>query len=152
MSLIDRIPAIGFLRRLGRLRVFRVRGKSMAPALNDGDLLLVFERDKRDRPFQRGDVVVFRHPSVDKRMMLKRVAAIPGDRVELTNDRISVKTAKDKINSDAIPDIEWDLGKDEWFLLGDNLKSSLDSRRLGPIRDRWIKGRVSLRLWPFPVP
>ena len=152
MSLIDRIPGIKFLRRLGSLHVFRVRGSSMEPALRDGDLLLVFGRGTSDRPLQRGDVVVFRHPSVEKRMMLKRVAAIPGDRIVLNKGRISVDTGNDKPETDDISEIEWNLGDDEWLLLGDNLQSSLDSRRLGPIQGSWIKGRVWLRLWPLHLP
>ena len=46
-------------------------------------------------------------------------------------------------------EMEWVLGEDQWFVLGDNLESSLDSRRLGPIRGSWIRGRVWFRCWPL---
>jgi type IV secretory pathway protease TraF len=34
------------------------------------------------------------------------------------------------------------LGQDEWYVLGDNLDESTDSRELGPVRTRDIIGRV----------
>ena len=41
------------------------------------------------------------------------------------------------------------LGKDEYFVLGDNRPNSLDSRRFGPIMRWQMTGRVFLRGWPF---
>jgi type IV secretory pathway protease TraF len=37
------------------------------------------------------------------------------------------------------------LGADEWFLLGDNRKVSVDSRDFGPVRGSQLVGRVVLR-------
>ena len=45
-------------------------------------------------------------------------------------------------------DLEWQLNQDEFFVLGDDRGDSLDSRRLGPIREGWIVGKVWFRYWP----
>ncbi|HBZ64913.1 MAG TPA: signal peptidase I, partial [Lachnospiraceae bacterium] len=39
--------------------------------------------------------------------------------------------------------------EDEYFVLGDNREVSLDSRELGPIKEKNIAGHVVLRIWPL---
>ena len=90
MGLLDRLPGMGILRGLGRIGVYRVRGRSMGPRFFDGELLLVWGVGV-EGGLRRGDVVVFRHPSVDGRLMLKRVAALPGERVGVVGGRVFVE-------------------------------------------------------------
>jgi hypothetical protein len=73
-----------------------------------------------------GEVVVVRQDNGSRRLDLKRIAAGPGAEV-------SVKGAVDF------------LGKDEWYVLGDNLDESTDSRELGPVKTADIVGRVWFR-------
>ena len=40
------------------------------------------------------------------------------------------------------------LGSDEYYVMGDNRTSSLDSRAFGPLRRFEIVGRVLWRGWP----
>ena len=68
---------MGILRGLGGVGVYRVRGRSMEPRFFDGELLLVWGVGVKGG-LRRGDVVVFRHPSVEGRLMLKRVAGAAG--------------------------------------------------------------------------
>ena len=79
--------------------------------------------------------------------MLKRVAAMPGERVGVVGGRVMVEGTETMESGDEsgrgeeeLWEMEWVLGEDEWFVLGDNLESSLDSRRLGPIRGRGFEG------------
>ncbi len=144
---------MGILRGLGRVGVYRVRGQSMGPRFFDGELLLVWG-DGVKGGLRRGDVVVFRHPSVDGRLMLKRVAAVPGERVGVVGGRVLVEDGATLEagggvgkGDEGLWEMEWVLGEDQWFVLGDNPESSLDSRRLGPIRGSWIRGRVWFRYW-----
>ena len=120
----------------------------MEPRFFDGELLLVWGSGARE--LRRGDVVVIRHPSVEGRLMLKRVAALPGERVGVVGGRVIVAEGEGrKREGSELWEMEWVLGEEEWFVLGDNPDSSLDSRRLGPVRGSWIRGRVWFRYWPL---
>ncbi len=146
--MFDRLPGVGLLRRLWGIRVYRVKGRSMEPGLRAGDLVVVWGGNDA-RELRRWDVVVFSHPSVEDRLMLKRVTALPGERVGLVEGRMIVDAGGNEWEGDEVWELEWALGEDEWFVLGDNPESSLDSRRLGPIRGAWIRGRVWFRYWPW---
>jgi type IV secretory pathway protease TraF len=105
--------------RLGRL--MRIQGHSMAPALRPGTLVLVGARPAR--PPRRGEVVAARPAALGGRAVVKRVAGLPGERVEHGGRA-------------------WQLGDDEYFLLGDRPEDSLDSRAFGPVADRDLLGPV----------
>ncbi|SRR6266536_460027 len=106
-----------------RWRPFRVEveGESMAPTLKPGDYMLAV----RSRSISRGAIVVVEHPRRSGYEVIKRVAAIPGERVE---DRT--------------------LGPDEYWVTGDKEEGSTDSRTFGPVDWRAIRGRAVLCFWP----
>jgi signal peptidase I len=111
----------------GRLvRRYVVEGRSMLRAYEPGERLVVENVTYRFRAPRIGEVVVVRQPGADGRLDLKRVAAQPGAEV-------TVKGATDF------------LGHDEWYVLGDNLDESTDSRELGPVKRQDIAGRVWFR-------
>src|SRR6185312_9415905 len=81
---------------------FRIPSDSMMPTLLDGDFIIVnkytygLRLPVLDRKFfaigepQRGDVVVFRYPVDPFVNFIKRLVGVPGDHVEVDNDRITV--------------------------------------------------------------
>jgi nickel-type superoxide dismutase maturation protease len=107
-----------------RWRPFRVEveGESMAPTLKPGDYLVAV----RSRTVRPGSLVVVEHPHRRGYEMVKRVGAVPGERVD---DR--------------------DMGPTEYWINGDNPDCSTDSRTFGPILADAIRGRVLLRYWPL---
>ena len=145
MSLFRWMSRMRIFPGLRRIGVYRVKGPSMEPSLCDGDFLMVWGVDDASM-LHRGDVVVFSHPSVEDRLMLKRVAAVQGERVGVVEGRVVVEPGDDSME---MWEMEWILDEDEWFVLGDNPSASLDSRRLGPIKGSWIIGRVWFRYWPL---
>lgn len=108
------------------LRRYVVEGRSMLQAYAPGNRLVVEGVSYRLRPPRIGEVVVVRQPGTNGRLDLKRIAAKPGAEV-------TVRGATDF------------LGNDEWYVLGDNLDESTDSRELGPVRTKDIVGRVWFR-------
>lgn len=105
------------------VRRYVVQGRSMLQAYAPGDRLVVEGLTYRLRPPRIGEAVVVRR---EGRLDLKRIAAGPGAEVTVRGQ----------------PDI---LGADEWFVLGDNLSESTDSRELGPVKRDEIVGRVWFR-------
>ena len=123
-------PALVFAAAAGAFSLlckrYVVDGRSMLRAYEPGQRLLVEMLIYRLRPPRLGDVVVVRQPGSDGRLDLKRIAAGPGARVRVG--------AEERV-----------LGEDEWFVLGDNLSESTDSRTLGPVKTHDIVGRVWFR-------
>lgn len=102
----------------------------MWPALAPGDWLVVRRRSmSRDRRAV-GRVVCLRAP--DGRMLVKRIAAAPGDAYPLSDEVLRSEV----------------LGSDEYFVLGDCVEASTDSRQFGPVPAARIEGVAWLRYWP----
>jgi signal peptidase I len=45
---------------------------------------------------------------------------------------------------------KWELGRDQYFIMGDNRPNSSDSRAFGPINKSLIVGQAWIRYWPLP--
>ncbi len=125
----------------------------MYPRLAPGERVLFDTLAYRlERP-QRGDIVLARHPARPSLKLVKRVAAIPGDKVTAQGDRWLVE---DESYPDASPDQRdvtalarvWTLRADEYFLVGDAPDLSTDARHFGPVRRGDILGRAWMVYWP----
>lgn len=127
------------------LPVYRVQGSSMVPTLKNGDIVLL----KRNTKPVRGDIAAFRH---EGRVMIKRVAAIAGDTVDIThggavlvNGCIQVEpyiSRPDRGICDA--PLPLTVPEDHFFMLGDERMLSIDSRssRVGLISRKTIIGTL----------
>ena len=134
----------------------KIEGDSMAPLYQKGQHYLIDRTIYRSTSPERGDVVVFRHPSAQETILLKRIVGLPGEQVQLSlcgsKIRINYPPPEDdsyqtKPFIDETIGLEWRLADDEFFVLGDNVNFSLDSRRLGPIKRSWILGKAWVRVW-----
>lgn len=116
------IVAITFGGILRRLRIVRIIGESMAPALHSGDFVVV-RRMTKGLP-RRGAIAVF--VSSSGRLMVKRVVAEAGDLLQgPVTTRVEAGTV---------------------FLAGDN-RPRIGSRRLyGPVRQQDVVGLVLVRV------
>jgi signal peptidase I len=116
--------AVGIAWTILRRRPFRVaiEGASMAPTLLPGDWALAAAVGR----FRRGDVVVVEYPGRPGYEMVKRLTAVPGDRVG--DDRL--------------------LSDNEFWVEGDHATSSTDSRQFGAVRRELLRARVVLIYWP----
>lgn len=133
----------------GMLRRFTVREASMAPHLVEGDWVIA--RRRTSLP-QRGDVVIFPDPTGSGMNLIKRVIGLPGERLGVSNGRVTVDGAvlADRWASGTSgPDQEWEIPEDHLWLLGDNRAASAsDGRVLGPTPVSDIGWIVIGRYWP----
>jgi signal peptidase I len=136
------------------VQAFKVQGSSMAPELADGERILVNKFLYRLHSIERGDVVVFWFPEDPEVSFIKRVAALPGDRIEIVAGRVIVNGkpldepyVKLELSDDrSYPPREVRSG--HYFVLGDNRQGSNDSRNWGLVPQRYIYGKAFLRIWP----
>ncbi len=66
----------------------------MEPNIAPGSRLLVDKTAYRTGPVRRGDVVVFTNPDERYQGYIKRVVALPGDTIEIRDDRVLVNGTK----------------------------------------------------------
>lgn len=131
---------------------YRIEGYSMEPNFHDGQFLLVNKVQYLLGPPQRGDVIIFRYPLNPKKNFIKRVIALPGEKVEIRGGKIFVNSAR-------IPEpyqirfADYDygpitVGADQYFVLGDNRPESSDSHSWGMLPTKDIIGKAWVSYWP----
>ena len=106
------------------------QGFSMAPYINDGNIVLVNRLYKNFFPLNKQDVIVFYNNGQES---IKRIYGLPGETITISNgnlyiDDIQVESEDLKNSLSSNIDQNVKLGDDEYYVLGDNLDSSKDSR------------------------
>jgi len=134
------------------IQVSVVKGTSMEPCLHDGDRLVVDRVSYSLGDVARGDVVILRYPRNPEVDFVKRVVALPGDRIAMVDGVLMVNgVAADSYG--CIPDHqhlpETVVPPGDFFVLGDNRAVSCDSRDFGLVDHALLKGRVRARFWPL---
>ncbi len=126
----------------------QVSGRSMVPTLQDGERYLLNRLSFLYRDPLPGEVVVIRDPGHSD-MAVKRIVAGPSDTISFTAGKVLVngkqlnETYLAPGTQTILPDAnhkEVHLGKDQYFMLGDNRAGSEDSRYYGPITRAQIVG------------
>src|SRR3989344_7967330 len=72
----------------------RVKGDSMFPNFIDGELLLTEKVTYRLFKPKRGDVIVFKAPTLQKVDFIKRIIGLPHDNVKIENGTIFINDIK----------------------------------------------------------
>ena len=130
----------------------RVKGESMVPNFQDGELLLTEKITYRFQDVKRGDVIVFQAPTARKVDFIKRIIGLPGDSVEIQNGSVFIngKESKEPYETQSTDgNLNIKVGENHYFVLGDNRMASSDSRSFGTIERDTIKGRAWLVYWPI---
>ncbi len=135
-------------------RIYVVDGESMESTLLHGDRLLVSQLFYTP---EQGDIICFVADDLGGKILVKRVIATEGQTIDITND-YQVVIDGNLLNEDYLDSGIYTIPKDfsfpytvqegEVFCLGDNRVNSKDSRDLGPIQEKYILGRLILRLFP----
>lgn len=154
ISLAIIIPVRYFL-----IQPFYVKGASMEPNFYDHEYLIIDEISYRLSDPERGDIVIFRYPNDPRQYFIKRIVGMPGERIEISDG--VVRSFDSETGEGGVLDEsayigeertggtkEAVLGQDEYYLLGDNRGSSLDSRTFGAVSRDFLVGKVWFRGWP----
>lgn len=151
---------------------YRVDGPSMQNTLQNNDHLIVWKLPRTWARItghnfipNRGDIVVFEHnvdSSEGNRQIIKRVIALPGERVIVKDGTVTVYNSENPegFSPDQLlpygADITYSTGdvdlvvpEGEVFLMGDNRNNSFDSRNFGPVPADDIIGVLGVRVFPF---
>jgi signal peptidase I len=162
MVLAALLPSWNGIKERSGFAAFKVPSASMCPTICIGDYLVADTHAYRPQPPVRGDIIMMKHASSDA-LFLKRVIALPGDRVSPgPNGSVLVKRP-------ALPPARAlqraDLEKREpadyssfrsttvpegtFFVVGDNLEDSYDSRlrEFGAVTADMIRGRPLYFYW-----
>ena len=137
----------------------QVVGSSMESTLSDGDNLIVDKITYRFSEPQRYDIIVFPFKYEKNTYYIKRIIGMPGETVRIdqegviyVNDKVLQEYyGREVIQDPGVAKREITLGKDEYFVMGDNRNNSTDSRDpvVGNIHRDDILGRAWLRIWPL---
>jgi len=98
--------------------------------------------------------VVFRYPRNQQVSYIKRVVAVPGDRLRIDHGKVYVNDHfldepyvpaeyRDTRSYDAIV-----VPQGEYFVLGDHRSIAADSREFGPVKRDLIYGKATFIYWP----
>ncbi len=141
------------------VQTVHVLGQSMYGTLHDNDLLVASKLSYKLHAPQRGDIIVFKPPNEDTRDFIKRVIAVPGDRLRIVQGVVYINgevlqerylpekwTTNNSWPSDGRDAI---VPADHYFVMGDNRNHSSDSRTFGFIEMESILGKAEVRIWPL---
>ena len=135
------------------VEAYEIKGRSMVPAFDDGQRVVVL---KLFSDIQRGDIVIFSSQDDPGKDLIKRVIALPGERIQIRKGivRINGKVLKEGYLEDKDyglydAEIDEEVGSGQIYVLGDNRDDSHDSRRFGSVSEESLKGKVVVRWWPF---
>ena len=121
----------------------------MRPTLEAGDRWLV---DPTVANLKRGDIIYFKFPKDQTKYYVKRVVALPNEKVEIRDGTIYINgeaLQEDYVDPIYNESVHWMPEKlvpaDEFFVLGDNRDNSSDSRYWGTVNRSLIVGTLSTR-------
>lgn len=134
------------------LPVLQVYGDSMAPTLENGQLIV----SVKEASFETGDVIAFYY---NNKILVKRVIAQAGDWVDIDKDgnvfingtQMEEPYVEDKAMGECNIKLPYQVPEGKVFVMGDHRSVSIDSRHtsVGCVSDEQIVGKLVMRIWPL---
>jgi signal peptidase I len=157
------------------VQAFKIPSGSMKPTLLVGDHILVNKFIYGIKiPFlditlvpikdpDRGDIVVFKFPEDPKKDFIKRIIALPGDKVQIHNKKVFINDKSMEDPYGTFLDLHFipagarprdNMGPvtvppDSYFVMGDNRDHSYDSRFWGFVNLSAVKGKAFIIYWSW---
>jgi len=158
------------------LQTYYIPTVSMKPTLNVEDRVLVLKYDAFINNLVYGDIIVFQldgvggqsilqdyldsininiimNPELANEVYIKRIVGVSNDKIKLTvNGEIFVNDVV--LNNYSLPqnfekETIWQVPEGKFFVLGDNITHSMDSRSIGLIDKKNIVGKAWIKFYPF---
>lgn len=146
------VAAIAILVATLWLPVLQIYGSSMAPTLEDGEIVFSVKTDQ----LEQGDVIAFYY---NNKILVKRVIARSGDWVNFDEDgTVYVNSTpleepylSEKALGECDIELPYQVPEGEVFVMGDHRSTSVDSRStiVGCVEDEQIVGKIIFRIWPL---
>jgi signal peptidase I len=139
------------------IKTFSLSGNNMDPTIKKGTSVAVDRLYYLVNTIKVGDIITYSgsYPSGKKGYFISRITAIPGDYIDLSNSNsilingIPIKIFSNEQYDPTIYSFGYfatntKLKNNEYFVIGDNVNDSYDSRFKGPIKKKDIIGRIRL--------
>jgi signal peptidase I len=122
-----------------------VNGTAMEPTIHDGQKIEYQHVNLDD--LDRYDIIVFYYSSDQNQDMklIKRIIGLPDEKIEITDGIVYINDApleESYVQGNTSTFSAIVLSDDQYFVMGDNRETSLDSRSFGPVDGDDIFGRV----------
>lgn len=134
------------------IQSYTVRYGSMLPNVKEGDWVMVNKAGYFFSPPERGDVIVFNPPFDSPHPYIKRVIGLPGDFIEVKDNRVFVNGIPlEEGYVMAPPNYEMqatEIPENDYFVLGDNRNNSNDSHYEWTVARKDIIGKAWFTYWP----
>lgn len=138
----------------------KVSGASMEPNFHDKDFILTDKVTYKFAEPKHGDIIVFKNPNNESQDFIKRIIALPGDRIMLKDGHIYINgniVKEPYLNSNLTTKggaflsegKEVTLNENELITLGDNRNNSYDSKDWGYLPMNNVIGKAFFRYWPL---
>ena len=155
---------IAVILRMFVVQAYRVSSGSMEPSLVEGDFLFVNKVSYYFSEPQAGEIIVFAYPLNPSKDYIKRIVALPGQKVEVRDkqlyiDDVPIRDDEWAIYTDpeTIPELfsprdnfgPFHVPAGQYFVLGDNRDDSHDSRFWGFLERKHVKGKAMFIYWSW---
>ncbi|MBQ6808407.1 MAG: signal peptidase I [Firmicutes bacterium] len=134
------------------LPVLQIYGASMAPTLDEGEIVV----SVKGADFDSGDLIAF---YIGNNLLIKRCIAGPGQWVNLDEEGnvyvdgelLEEPYLTEKALGECNIELPYQVPENRYFVMGDHRLSSVDSRNttVGCIPKEQIVGKVVYRVWPL---
>ncbi|MGM9603093.1 MAG: signal peptidase I [Faecousia sp.] len=132
--------------------VLNIHGASMAPTLNEGDIVVCV----KGSGVAQGDLVAF---YIGNKILVKRCIAGPGQWVDIDDEgnvyidgtMLEEPYLKEKSFGECDLELPFQVPENRYFCMGDHRATSVDSRHtaVGCISEEQIVGKIIFRVWPL---